>query len=144
MSPGAPGLRLVRTLAAAPEDVFDAWTNPASIRVWMCPGSIQEAVAELDVRVGGRFRIVMREPGREVVHTGEYLEVDRPRRLAFTWVSAGTRDQVTRVAITLRRIAQRRTELVLEHEALPDEEARGSHERGWAQIAAKLDRHLSA
>lgn len=72
-----PVLRLVRELPASPEEVFDAWTDPLSIRVWMCPGRVEESVAALDVRVGGRFRIVMREVGTEHVHTGEYVEVDQ-------------------------------------------------------------------
>lgn len=143
MTARRPALRLVRTLAATPEEVFDAWTDASSIRVWMCPGPVQEAVAVLDVRVGGEYRIVMREAEKEHVHTGEYLEVERPRRLAFTWVSAGTRGQVTRVAITLRKLAGRRTELVLEHGEFPDDEARSRHEDGWGQIVDKLDHRLS-
>ena len=103
-------LRLVRTLQATPEEVFDAWTDPSSIRVWMCPGAVEQSLAVLDVRVGGQFSIVMREAQREHVHTGEYLEVERPHRLAFTWVSAATGGHVTQVAITLRKLAESRTE----------------------------------
>ena len=138
MSADAPVLRIVRTLPASPEEIFDAWTDPASVRVWMCPGAVEETIASLDVRVGGQFKLVMRERDREHVHTGEYLEVERPRRLAFSWVSVATLGQVTRVVITLRRLAARRTELVLEHSLLPSDDARRSHEGGWSQIVDKL------
>jgi uncharacterized protein YndB with AHSA1/START domain len=144
MSARLSSLRLVRALAATPEDVFDAWTEPSSMRAWMCPGAIEETLAVLDVRVGGKYRIVMREAGKEHVLTGEYLEVDRPRRLAFTWRYSDTHGQVTRVTITLRKLTGERTELVLEHDAFPDEDARNRHESGWSQILEKLDHHLSA
>lgn len=55
-------IRLVRVLPASPEEVFDAWTDPKSIQEWMCPGAISEAVATLDVRINGRFTIIMKSP----------------------------------------------------------------------------------
>src|SRR5262249_45040096 len=57
MAPSSPPppLRLVRVFPARPAEVFEAWTDPQSLAQWMCPGAIRETVAELDVRVGGRF-----------------------------------------------------------------------------------------
>ncbi|MBI3635652.1 MAG: SRPBCC domain-containing protein [Candidatus Rokubacteria bacterium] len=138
----APAIRLVRILPAPPDDVFAAWTDRDSIREWMCPGSIRESLAELDVRVGGRFTIVMRGPNGEYRHTGEYLEVDRPHRLVFTWLSPGTRGRVTRVTVALKPVGTDATELTLIHEDIPDDTSFTEHQRGWGDIVAKLDARL--
>lgn len=138
-----PTIRLVRLLSAPPEDVFDAWADPAGMKQWMCPGSISEASAELDVRVGGRFRIAMRGTTGEHVHTGEYREVERPRRLVFTWVSSGTRGRETLVTIELRPRGTDQTELSLTHELMPDDDAAARHRGGWGDILAKLDANLA-
>jgi uncharacterized protein YndB with AHSA1/START domain len=136
-------LRIVRRLPAAPEEVFDAWTDADSIRQWMCPGELRVTVAEVDARVGGRFRIVMSTEDRHTEHTGEYLEMRRPERLVFTWRSRSTHDRETVVTVTLRPVAGE-TELTLVHERLPDDESRGKHQGGWTAIVEKLAEKLAA
>jgi uncharacterized protein YndB with AHSA1/START domain len=108
----------------------------------MCPGAIRETVAELDVRVGGRFRIVMRTDVYEVVHTGQYREITPPRRLVFTWSSSSTRGRETLVTVELSPRESEETELVLTQESLPDAEAFDAHQRGWTQILEKLASRL--
>ena len=132
-------IRLVRVLPASPEEVFDAWTDPKSIREWMCPGAISEAVATLDVQINGRFTIIMKSPSGDLVYTGRYLAVDRPRRLVFTWVSNGVRGRTTQVTIELEPHGAGETRLTLVHEDMPDAEASANHERGWGQILTKLE-----
>jgi uncharacterized protein YndB with AHSA1/START domain len=80
-------VRIERTFDAPAEDVFDAWTSEEVIRRWFRPASgWQEPSAEVDLRVGGRVRVVMRNPAGEPVGAGgEYTLIERPRRLAFTW-----------------------------------------------------------
>lgn len=135
-------IRLVRVLPAPPEEVFDAWTDPESIRVWMCPGPVSESVATLDVRVNGRYTIVMKGPSSDFVHTGQYLAIERPRRLVFTWVSNAVRGRTTQVTIELEPVGTDETRLTLVHEALPDAEASASHQEGWGQILTKLGPYL--
>lgn len=136
-------IRLVRLLPAPPEEVFDAWTDPASMKYWMCPGTISETTAQLDVRVGGRFTIVMRGTSGDHVHSGEYREIERPRRLAFTWVSKGTHGRETIVTIELRSRGRDQTELTLTHEGMPDDEATSRHRGGWGDILTKLEAHVT-
>jgi len=80
-------VRIERTFAAPAEDVFDAWTSPEVMRRWLHPAPDWETPeAEVDLRVGGRVRVVMRRPdGSEVEARGEYTLIDRPRRLVMTW-----------------------------------------------------------
>src|SRR5215467_6365660 len=79
-----------RTIAAPRERVFDTWLDPALLARFMLPGDVSHATAEVDARVGGRFRIVMNHGRGGAEHWGEYLVIDPPKRLSFTWISAST------------------------------------------------------
>jgi uncharacterized protein YndB with AHSA1/START domain len=79
-------LRMTRRFEASPERVFDAWLNPETVRKWLFASPADEAyTAELDARVGGTWTITARREGTDYTAVGEYLEIDRPRRLVFTF-----------------------------------------------------------
>lgn len=137
-----PFLRFGRTLQASADEVFDAWTDPASLKQWLRPGPVIAVEAELDVRIGGKLRIVIRTETDEFVHWGEYRDVERPRRLTFTWVSRGTKGQTTLVTVLLRPLGPNTTELELVHSELPDEEAAAWHRDGWSLALVKLEEHI--
>ena len=115
------------------------WTDPKLVARWMTP--VGDAEAELDVRPGGRLRIVMRGEGMTIVHTGEYLEVDPPRRLVFTWISPYT-DGPSVVTVDLLPHGDE-TDLVLTHSALPVQIAE-SHLGGWGAMVGRLSAQLEA
>jgi uncharacterized protein YndB with AHSA1/START domain len=129
-----------RILPAPPDEVFAAWSDPESLRRWMCPGEIRSADVEVDFRVGGRFRVVM-HGAREYAHHGEYLEIVPPRRLVFTWVSEflPEAEAHTRVTVTLEPIEATRTHIRLVHDLLPAGDAYAGHAQGWEDILRKLD-----
>jgi uncharacterized protein YndB with AHSA1/START domain len=137
-----PSLRIVRRLPARPEEVFDAWIDAESLRVWMCPGEMRVVAVDVDARVGGKFRIVMCGAQGDVEHTGQYREIRRPERLVFTWTSRITGGHETLVTIELRAEGKD-TELTLTHEEFPDDEARRLHQGGWTSIVEKLAGHLT-
>jgi uncharacterized protein YndB with AHSA1/START domain len=90
-----------RRIAAPPERVFDAWLDPAALGQWLfrTPAGVMERV-EVDPRVGGRFRVDERRGGDVAEHHGEYVALDRPRRVAFDfWTSFS--DERTRVTVTI-------------------------------------------
>src|SRR5258708_1586719 len=80
-------LSVTHSFAASPERVFDAGADPAMARRFLfAPPTGEMTRAEVDARVGGKFTFVDRRPDMgDVLHTGEYLEIDRPNRLAFTF-----------------------------------------------------------
>jgi uncharacterized protein YndB with AHSA1/START domain len=80
-------VRIERTFEAPAEDVFDAWTSPEVMRRWFhCAADWETPQAEVDLRVGGKVRVVMRQPdGTEAEMWGEYTLIDRPDRLVMTW-----------------------------------------------------------
>lgn len=131
-----------RVLPAPRERVFAAWLDPASLARWMRPNAEATATAEVDARVGGRFRIVMQHSGGTTEHWGEYLIIERPARLSFTWISQHTQQVATQVTVECLEHEQG-TELVLTHRRLP-EAAIAGHRRGWTTILENLEQVLRA
>ncbi|HKR98603.1 MAG TPA: SRPBCC domain-containing protein [Candidatus Dormibacteraeota bacterium] len=134
--PGA--LRVERVLPATPDAVFRSWTTPALMAGWLSPTGRAEVTA--DVRVGGRFSVVMLGDETHIDHEGEYLELEPPRRLVFTWSSAYTGDGPSVVTVQLEPV-DAGTRIVLTHEQLPAEHA-AAHESGWGAILDRLSESL--
>lgn len=128
---------VVRRFIPVPRQrVFAAWLDPASLARWMRPGGITATTAEVDARVGGRFRIVMMQGREQFEHTGEYLTIEPPARLSFTWISKATDLRATEVTIEfLERSGG--TELVLTHRGLPANQVE-SHRSGWTDALVNL------
>ena len=144
MSPrreSADTLVVRRRLPVPRERVFAAWLDPATLSQFMCPGAVAEASAEVDTRIGGRFRIVMRKPQGDVEHRGEYLVIEPPSRLSFSWISVNTENRPSVVTIELVEIGGG-TELILTHRLLPPTQVDG-HTQGWTDILGKLAAALS-
>jgi uncharacterized protein YndB with AHSA1/START domain len=137
-----PIVRVTRMLAAQPKTVFAAWTDAEGFKEWFCPLAMRTVVAELEVRVGGHLRIVMRGDDGDTEIRGVYREVRPPTRLVFTWTSSGTRGEESVVTVELRAMGTQ-TELTLTHELLPDEDSRTRHQRGWESIIGKLSDALA-
>jgi uncharacterized protein YndB with AHSA1/START domain len=135
-------LILKRTIAAPREQVFDAWTIPDLMRQWFCPDdTFSVSIAEVDLTVGGAFRIGMKHPNDEVaVAKGVYREIKRPEKLVFTWT--WEHDPIdTLITVTLNDLGNA-TELVLKHEYLPTIEKRDDHAKGWNGCLAQLEKYL--
>lgn len=133
-----------RVVAASPERVFAAWSDPDSMRAWMCPNpEITHATVEIDFRVGGSFRIEMHGE-RAYVHTGKYLEIDPPHRLVFEWISQWmpADERKTRVTVSIEPAGENRSRLRLVHDELPETDSYDGHVQGWATILEKLDREM--
>lgn len=133
-------LSLVRTIKAPPEKVFTAWTEPKTLKKWMSPTKEMEvAVAETDLRVGGSYRIVMREPdGKEHRVGGIYKVIEKFKKIAFTWGWDGSPDAATLVTVELRKNGAG-TELTLTHSKFADDKTRDMHNQGWVGCIGRLE-----
>ena len=122
------------------ERVFDAWLDPASASKFLFATPTGKMVrVEIDARVGGSFSITRRD-GEDVEHVGSYVEIDRPRRLVFTFGVPKFSAQMTRVSIDLKSTPTG-CELTLTHEGvLPEWLDRGRE--GWGKILDGLSAHL--
>jgi uncharacterized protein YndB with AHSA1/START domain len=129
-----------REIAAPAEELFDAWLDAQSLGSWLRPAGIRETRAETDPRVGGTFRIVMVDDESPIEHTGTYREIDRPRRLVFTWTSPSTRFRDSIVTVTFEPSSNSSTLVEIHQVGLPDEEARVGHHAGWSDALRELDR----
>jgi uncharacterized protein YndB with AHSA1/START domain len=137
-------LRIERTFQAPAQAVFDAFTSEEVIRRWWhAEHDWETTVAEVDLRLGGSVRVVMRDPHRDVEYggSGRYTEIDPPRRLAFTWLWD---DHDTRQLIEIDFEETEGVTLVrFTHSGLWDEEAVRSHEDGWNKTFDNLERVLA-
>ena len=122
------------------ERVMAAWLDPKSLAQWMQPGDVAHTTVEIDPRVGGKFRIVMAHGRGDADHWGEYVIIDPPSRLSFTWISANTDLQPSVVTIELHE-RENGTDLTLTHRRLPAGKVE-AHRKGWADIVRKLSEVL--
>jgi uncharacterized protein YndB with AHSA1/START domain len=131
-------LVIKRTFAASAERVFAAWTRPELLKQWMGPGPVTVSEAEVDLSVGGAYRLVMHDPkGDTHIPSGTYEEIVPNEKLVFNWTWANV-EEVTRVTVELREIGDNETELTLTHTGFAEKEARDHHEEGWNGCLDKL------
>jgi uncharacterized protein YndB with AHSA1/START domain len=138
-------LKVVRHFEASAERVHNAWLDPTTAGQWLFAHAARPMiVVEIDPRVGGRFNITRRDGDdaeSDVEHVGEYLEVDRPRRLAFTFSVPKFARQITRVTVEIIPL-ESGCELTLIHDNVLADWA-SSTESGWGMILDSLARTLA-
>ncbi|MFT4040170.1 MAG: SRPBCC family protein [Thermomicrobiales bacterium] len=146
-TPGAPPViaRVHRFFPYPATRVFDAWLNPQQARRWLFATPAGEMVrAEIDPRVGGRFVFTERREGEDVEHTGEYLELERPHRLVFTFSVTGASGAADVVRIDIAEHPDG-CELFLKHEMAAEyAEYLERTEQGWTSILNGLAASLAS
>lgn len=143
-------LRVSRIIGASRERVFRAWTEPSELEKWSCPEGASVDEAEVDLSVGGEYRIRMKGEEGTWTATGVYREIVPPRRLVYTWDwvekdqkmskhdRLGSSDE-TVVTVELEEL-DGSTRVILTHERFPSVEAKDGHELGWASSLDQLER----
>ncbi len=127
------GLTLLvrRTIRATPERLLEAWTTPEQFVQWWDPENVTCPGVEMDLRVGGAYRIGNRLPdGNEIWIGGTFERIAPPSELVFSWQLEHTDTPPERVTVRFEPRADV-TEVVVFHERLPDEARRADHEAGW-------------
>ncbi|WKG00873.1 SRPBCC domain-containing protein [Mycolicibacterium sp. HK-90] len=132
-------VRVRRLMPAAPEVVFDQWLDPDSLREWMCPRPVYCVTVAVEPRVGGLVRFDIDDSGTSVLITGQFLIVDRPRVLRFTWSNSDWSDPTTVsiVNVEFEPVDDGQTMMSIEHSLLPPEEFDNFH-NGWLLTAEQL------
>ncbi|MCV7068986.1 SRPBCC domain-containing protein [Mycolicibacterium farcinogenes] len=135
----AATVRVRRLMPAAPDVVFDQWLDPESLREWMCPRPVYCVDVMVDPRVGGLVRFDVDDSGTSVLITGQFLIVDRPRVLRFTWSNSDWSDPTTVSVVTVEfePVDDGQTMMSIEHSLLPPEEFENFHS-GWIHTAEQL------
>ena len=140
---GEISLVLRRTSKAPPEGVFRAWTEPAQLARWFGPAGFRCTAQTVDARPGGSYRITMVSPeGEATTVGGEFLAIEPPRRIAFSWSGCGGgAGTMVEVAIAPHPAG---SELTLTHRHFVSEADRDAHENGWTLILDQLAARLAA
>jgi uncharacterized protein YndB with AHSA1/START domain len=136
-------LQTRRTFPARREIVFRAWTEPKALRQWFAVAEgYTTPIAEVDLRVGGRYRLGMQAPGSDelMVASGAYREVAPPERLVFTWrwESDSPEEPETLVTVEFHEGGDS-TEVVLTHSLFPGAAERDMHLQGWQGCLNRLE-----
>jgi uncharacterized protein YndB with AHSA1/START domain len=126
-------LVLRRTIRAPAVRLFAAWVEPARLMEWWGPAPDVKCIeAGIDLRVGGLYRIANRMPdGVIILLVGEFLVIELPRRLTYSWrVEPGGRS-TERVTVRFEPRGLESTDVVIVHQSIPDRTLREKHELGW-------------
>ncbi len=139
-----PSLTLTRRFAAAPEKVYAAWADPEKLAQWFGPGAVEpgSVKADIDLRVGGHYRISFNANGEYNQVGGVYREVVPNERLVFTWAWHSTPERESLVTVSVKPDGAG-TLLTFHHAQFVDATARDNHECGWTELLGKLEAYLA-
>ena len=139
-----PRLEIKRSFAAPRERVFSAWCEPEQIRQWFGPEGCHVSNLSIDLKVGGKYRLVISSPEGDFAVAGVYREITPPSKIVYTWQWENDPDYVERETLVTVDFADLggSTEISLTHENLPSVESAGRHEHGWTGTFEKLSNLL--
>jgi uncharacterized protein YndB with AHSA1/START domain len=142
--------RVTHHFKAAAERVYDAWLNPNQVRAWMAgaleslglAGDIRRV--EIDARIGGRFFFSDMRDGQEARHWGTYLELDRPRRIVFSWIVDESEEaNPSTVTLTIQPEPESCAATIVHEMDAQWADYLSQTESGWARMLHAVDRLLA-
>lgn len=137
------GFHIVLDLAASPDKVFAACTEPQQMLQWFGPKDWHATRVDVDPRPGGRFSFRMTGPDGDMGAEGEYETVEKPHRIVHTWRWTGDDTGnppdggFSRIRFEIEAVGEG-SRLTFTHEALPDQATADDHRDGWNEALAKL------
>jgi uncharacterized protein YndB with AHSA1/START domain len=133
-----------KTIRASADRLFKAWTDPAQLKVWWGPRGVQCTNAEVDLRIGGRYRIANQFPDGKILWiTGEFERIEPPRKLVYTWRLEVETSASERVTVQFEPRGEV-TEVIVTHERISNEALRDMHQQGWIGCLEGLAKYLEA
>ena len=142
--PPTSSLTVRKIVPCSPEVAFRQWTDPQSMATWFAPDPAMTTEAKIDLRPGGKYTIGFKPPGDApaMVVGGEYLAVEPPHRLVYTWIWTKESDpdwnDRTVVTVEFKAAGPHQTEMILTHDKFSTPESRDHHEQGWTAIMGRI------
>jgi uncharacterized protein YndB with AHSA1/START domain len=131
-----------KTIRASAERLYTAWTDPAQLKLWWGPRGVQCTAAEIDLRIGGRYRIANQFPDGKILWiTGKFESIEAPRKLVYTWQLEAQTNSFERVTVQFEPRGHE-TEVIVTHELIPNEGLRDMHQQGWIGCLDGLANYL--
>lgn len=141
-------LKINRLYRASRERVFRAWTDPNELKQWFAVAEgFTTPIADVDLRVGGRYRLGMQPPGDDgvLIVGGIYQQISPPEKLVFTWRWESPNEDEPETLVTVEFHEQGNgTEVILKHELFIDIPQRDKHGEGWIGCMDHLERFLES
>jgi uncharacterized protein YndB with AHSA1/START domain len=141
--PGETAAIVRQRLPAPPDVVYQEWTDPGKLAEWMCPRPARCLNVEADPRIGGTLAFDIEDADQVFRVSGNYLTLERPHRLAFSWSCSTWPDPAiqTIVTVTIDPDGAEASIMTIEHELLPAALIQ-QHAQGWAAITTQLESRL--
>ena len=139
-------LVITRTFDAPRAVVWQAWIDFNHAKHWMGPPGHPMKSMESELRVGGKWRNVMRYEGKELPQSGVYREIKEPEVLSFTFAwetDDRMRGVETLVTVTLEELAPDQTRMTFQQGVFPTTQTRDGHRAGWNRALDAFDRFLA-
>jgi uncharacterized protein YndB with AHSA1/START domain len=133
-------LIIKRVYKTDPETLFDIWTDPVKVKQWHQPASFSTMMSEADAKVGGKWKIGMRNDDSKQTSTayGEFISIEKPHKLVYSWQWEHDPSEHSQVTVEFNPVSEG-TELVLTHERLSGPESVAAHGQGWQGVLANLE-----
>jgi uncharacterized protein YndB with AHSA1/START domain len=142
VQPQLPTARVERVLPAPPADAYDAWLQEDALRDFICPAPGRAASVSIDPRIGGHLRFLMTFPDQEIEVTGEYIALERPSHISFTWRCSDTGDLESIVTVAFAPHGKGETLMTITHSKQPAQLVE-KHQAGWTSVADQLQASLA-
>jgi uncharacterized protein YndB with AHSA1/START domain len=132
-------VRVKRVMPAQPGVVFDEWLDTESLADWMCPRPDHCLAIVVEPRVGGRLRFDVDHAGTSVLIAGQFLAIERPHLLRFTWSNSSWADPTAAsiVTVTFEPCGADETLMSIEHALVPADDFENFH-TGWTLVCEQL------
>ncbi len=120
-----------RTIAATAERLFDAWTKPELLTQWWGPEQVECPTAEVDLQIGGQYRIANQLPNGNIIWiSGEFEQIERPNKLVYSWFVDANPAAPERVSVQFKP-QDNGTEVIVVHQRIANKETQDKHRIGW-------------
>jgi uncharacterized protein YndB with AHSA1/START domain len=143
VQPQLPTARVERVLPAPPSDAYDAWLQEDALRDFICPAPGRAAGVSVDPRIGGHVRFLMAFADHEVEVTGEYIALERPSHISFTWRCSDTGDLESIVTVAFAPHGNGETLMTITHSKQPAQLVE-KHRAGWSSVADRLQASIAS